>query len=73
MRNYGQTIIKCHVSVIRFTFVKKLFVTGFCKTSHIVTVGLLHFIGAANAYTHTLPLPGLANWSAFLEQVLKTL
>ena len=24
-------------------------------------------------YTYTVPLPGLVNWSAFLEQVLSTL
>ena len=32
-----------------------LFVTGFWKTDEIFTLGLFHFIGAANSYTHTLP------------------
>ena len=32
----------------------KLFVTGFWKTHQNVTLGLFHFIGPANAYTHTL-------------------
>ena len=30
------------------------FVTGFWKTDRNVTLGLFHFIGPANAYTHTL-------------------
>ena len=29
-------------------------VTGFWKTDQIVTLGLFHFIGPANGYTHTL-------------------
>ena len=29
-------------------------VTGFWKTDQIVTLGLCHFIGLANGYTHTL-------------------
>ena len=32
----------------------KLYVTGFWKTDRIVTLGLFHFIGPANGYTHTL-------------------
>ena len=31
-----------------------LYVTGFWKTDRNVTLGLFHFIGPANAYTHTL-------------------
>ena len=31
-----------------------LYVTGFWKTDRIVTLGLFHFIGPANGYTHTL-------------------
>ena len=31
-----------------------LYVTGFWKTDQIVTLGLFHFIGPANGYTHTL-------------------
>ena len=30
------------------------YVTGFWKTDRIVTLGLFHFIGPANGYTHTL-------------------
>ena len=32
-----------------------IFVTGFWKTGQIVTLGLFHFIGPTNSYTHTLP------------------
>ena len=46
-------------------------VTGFQKTNQNVTLGLFHFIGPSNGYTHTLPftvaLPSLADWSAFPE------
>ena len=31
-----------------------IYVTGFWKTDRIVTLGLFHFIGPANGYTHTL-------------------
>ena len=56
-------------------------VTGFSKTDQIVTLGLFHFVGPVNGYTHTLhihntytvQLPGLVDWSAFLERVLPTL
>ena len=30
------------------------YVTGFWKTDRNVTLGLFHFIGPANGYTHTL-------------------
>ena len=33
---------------------KVIYVTGFWKTDRIVTLGLFHFIGPANGYTHTL-------------------
>ena len=56
------------------------YVTGFWKTDRIVTLGLFHFIGPAIAngytctlYTYTVQLPGLVDWSAFLERVLPTL
>ena len=53
------------------------FVTGFWKTDQIVTLGQFHFIGAANGYTcalhiHSAIIPGLVDWSAFVEQVLLT-
>ena len=31
-------------------------VTGYWKTDRIVTLGLFHFIGPADSYTHTLPV-----------------
>ena len=39
----------CNYMIIIFTIV-----TGFWKTDRIVTLGLFHFIGPANGYTHTL-------------------
>ena len=33
-------------------------VTGIWKTDQIVMLGLFHFIGPANGYTHTLPIHG---------------
>ena len=33
-----------------------LYVTGFWKTDQNVTLGLFHFIGPANGYTHTLQI-----------------
>ena len=38
----------------RSSIVWHLYVTGFWKTDRIVTLGLFHFIGPANGYTHTL-------------------
>ena len=35
-------------------YVDYVYVTGFWKTDRNVTLGLFHFIGPANAYTHTL-------------------
>ena len=32
------------------------YVTGYWKTDQIVTLGLFHFIGPADSYTHTLPM-----------------
>ena len=34
-----------------------LYVTGYWKTDQNVTLGLFHFIGPADSYTHTLPVP----------------
>ena len=31
-------------------------VTGFWETNQVVTLGLFHFIGPANSYTHILPI-----------------
>ena len=33
-----------------------IYVTGIWKTDQIVTLGLLHFTGPANSYTHALPI-----------------
>ena len=33
------------------TYAKITYVTGFWKTNQIITLGLFHFIGPANAYT----------------------
>ena len=56
---------------------QNVFVTGFWKTDRIVTLGLFHFMAQLMAtlihYTFTLPLSGLVDWSAFLEQLLPTL
>ena len=49
-------------------------------TDQIVALGLFHFIDPANGYTslytthsYTVPLPGLVDWSAFIERILLTL
>ena len=33
-----------------------IFVIGYCKTDHNVTLGQLHFIGPANSHTHALSM-----------------
>ena len=53
--------------------------TGFWKTNRNVTLGRAYSILLAQLmatlihYTFTLPLSGLVDWSAFLEQLLPTL
>ena len=42
------------ISIIFIQIYQLLYVTGFCKTDRIVTLGLLHFNGPANGYTCTL-------------------
>ena len=37
-------------------YVYAIDVTGFWNTKQIVTLGLFHFTGPANGYTHTLPI-----------------
>ena len=37
-----------------FPIIAAIYVTGLWKTDRNVTLGLFHFIGPANAYTHTL-------------------
>ena len=41
-----------------YLFMKYLmvYVTGYWKTGHNVTLGQLHFIGPANNHTHTLSM-----------------
>ena len=34
----------------------ELYVTGYWKTDHNVTLGQLHFIGPANSHTHALSM-----------------
>ena len=34
----------------------KVYVTGYWKTDHNVTLGQLHFIGPANSHTHALSM-----------------
>ena len=36
--------------------------TGYWKTDRIVTLGLFHFIGPADGYTHTLPMHCCIDW-----------
>ena len=47
-------------------------VTAFWKTNQIVTLGLFHLLAQLMAtlihYPITVPLPGLANWSAFRSE-----
>ena len=52
-----------------------LFVTGYWITDPNVTLGLFHFIAQLIAtFIHSsIALPGLADWSTFLEQVLLTM
>ena len=35
---------------------KSIYVTGYWKTDHNVTLGQLHFIGPANSHTHALSM-----------------
>ena len=37
------------------------FVIGFWKTNQIVTLGVFHFIGPANSYTHMLSIHSAIN------------
>ena len=61
----------------RFVTYNSQNVTRFWKTDRIVTLDLLHLLAQLMAilvhYTYTVSLPGLVDWSAFLEQVLLTM
>ena len=37
-------------------YTKLIYVTGYWKTDHNVTLGQLHFIGPANSHTHALSM-----------------
>ena len=54
-----------------------VYVTEFYKTNQIVTLGLsillAQLIATLVHYAYIVPLPGLVDWSAFLEQVLPAL
>ena len=64
----------CHYRGIH-SYVYAYYVTRFWKTDQIVTLGLFYynyFIGPAIIatlihYPFTVPLPGLADWFAFLD------
>ena len=69
---------ECYVYIIIYLFgieVSNLIhfknVTGFWKTNQIITLGLFHLLAKLIAtfmrYPFTEPLPGLVDWSAFLE------
>ena len=55
------------------------FVIRFRKTNQIIILGLFHFNGPATViatciqYPFTVPLPGLADWFAFLAQIFPTM
>ena len=43
-------------NLTQLTFYIIIYVTGYWKTDHNVTLGQLHFIGPANSHTHTLSM-----------------
>ena len=71
--NYNSYTMYCNCCGLETS--SKKYVTGFWKTNQIVTVThlLAQLMATLIHYTCTVPLPGLVNWSAFLEQVLPTL
>ena len=42
--------------VYAYTYTYSIYVTGYWKTDHNVTLGQLHFIGPANSHTHALSM-----------------
>ena len=50
----GQMEWEVTETTIKMLFRIAIYVTGFWKTDRNVTLGLFHFIGPANTYTHTL-------------------
>ena len=47
-----------------------LYVTGYWKTDHNVTLGQLHFIGPANSHTHAYTIHALLHYWAKLTGLL---
>ena len=47
---------KLQLCTLYFSLPKMLYVTGYWKTDHNVTLGQLHFIGPANSHTHALSM-----------------
>ena len=70
-------IIIIDLCIYGYSRYNMIYVTGFWKIDQIVTLGLSHFIGPSNGYTHTLhvhsAITKLGDWSAFLERVLQAL
>ena len=50
---FGKTNVICQPSQFPSSYV---YVTGYWKTDHNVTLGQLHFIGPANSHIHTLSM-----------------
>ena len=49
-----------------------MYVTGFWKINHTYSILLLQLTATLIHYHCTVPLPGLANWSAFLDRIEAT-
>ena len=45
-----------HVIYVIWHYTATIYVTGYWKTDHNVTLGQLHFIGPANSHTHALSM-----------------
>ena len=56
-----ETQEKCYLNTVIVIYTV-IFVTGYWKTDQIVTLGLFHFIGPADSYTHTLPMHCCIDW-----------
>ena len=57
LTNFPPTKLSCYT----------VYVTGFWKTDRNVTLGLFHFIGPANAYTHTLHIRNGTRGGRYME------
>ena len=58
VRNKTNWLVQFHIrkstSYTVVTYVHTVYVTGYWKTDHNITLGQLHFIGPANSHTHAL-------------------